>query len=286
MIYNETSAADRFAIEESIRDDTPIEVVGPNGGHCTRIVYVPWSQVDNAIEDLLGAVTLRGQILTFTLPQSFPHGGKKMYYLADEVHSEPKGYHAVSNTGGTRIVQHKKAKLRVTYRPFPRRVGSFWPDGRQVIMREDIKPTGEFMTIPGRKLYWDAGSTEPLGNDEAPGVFIAGGEWVCKMTRLPSLPPVIWGDYVGRVNSNPLTSPKYRITFPAETLLMMQPDITWGIGRTGAISWTVEATMLWKPFGWNRFPKAGSATMTQIYAGGSAYDPYLTAALENVLLVQ
>ncbi len=197
-------------------------------------------------------------------------------------------FHDGEITGYDREASYENALITVTYRTPD---GYDIPDPEQLVT-ESLEPWSEFITIPGRKLYWHAegvvkdGKNQgvPLGDAASPGKLIHGATWVYRIHQVPNLPPAYFS-LIGKVNLGKATSKSLGATFEPETLLFNPPTVQRIITSDGAQAWDVTLRMSWRETGWNNFydPTRDDFFKTYVKGGKEQFKTYEPAAFTGVI---
>ena len=166
---------------------------------------------------------------------------------------------------------------------------------RQLI-EESWDPVIEFVTMPSRKLYWDASQAVPLKNDEAPGRQIHMSRWSYTVRGLSGLP---WDLQFlqGAVNTKEMYSPTYQLTFGIGTVLFKAPHIVPSQSNTGTdkldVTWEFVVREEYSDAGvaqtgtWNKGYKAGTRLGQTIYDdAGAEFAQYASEDIGSLLLVE
>ena len=161
------------------------------------------------------------------------------------------------------------------------------------LVAETFEGNAEFMTLPhqdtaGADLYfWDNTQTKAIAEKEAPGMLLAGFDYVLTKYNVTTIPTTAL-TLQGKVNAAGLscrTTGLTGLTFAAETLLFHPPTIARVITTDGAKAWTQNLRFKYKPTGWNKFWRndttpPGWATMYD--ASGNAVAVYPTASFAGL----
>lgn len=155
-------------------------------------------------------------------------------------------------------------------------------DGTDLVS-ESIEPRAEFVTLDHRNFRWESGDGEPLTEQQAPGKIVRQLHLVRTYYQLPRIPAVVLSG-VGNVHFAPYNSKLLGISFPAETLMLGQPDIKRTIRTDGTDGYTLTLKWSYQPSGWNKFPQA-DGTYAEIYEAGAdePFKPYTPENLTEIL---
>lgn len=176
-----------------------------------------------------------------------------------------------------REITYSEALLTVTYKTPDGYSGMIDSDDPTTLITEEVDNWMEFLTLPGRRLWWGTTSQfgaqqpRPLGDEASPGMLITGMNW--KVTRYEVLHvPQAWRDLNGYVNSDTLKSRTLDMTFEPETLLYRPIAMQRTITSDGLKAWTVTQLMSHRLTGWNRFYNLKASEWQAVYAGKDSAD--------------
>lgn len=268
-----------ISVVYSEMNDSPQESWDETGPKMVRKLKCAWSDRWLFAKQLLGYNWAAGLNIIYNLPHAYP--GVSNVFAVAVTSIVPFG--AIKDGFSSKIAEYTEAVLTVQYEPFP--IGNVL--GVQTLVSESLEPIVEFLTMPNRKLFWDAGKTQKLETDEAPGVMIRMLNWNYTIHHMPYIPDEVL-TLPGYVNDSAITSPTLGKTFAAETLLFNPPFTTRQITTEGAQDWEVTYSFSYRQQGWNKLPKAGeSVTEFKIIFdnSGSEFKIYPTADLSAVLLL-
>ncbi len=238
-------------------NDSPAEKIGTESGlTATRILKCAWGDRLDLSRQLLGfAHESAGQII-FTEPHRYPHDTS---IVALDI--SLSGFGATTASGDAEISAFLHAFLTVEYGP-----PLYELEGERTLTSESFEGVAEFITIPNRKLYWDAGGAprEILGADEAPGKLIKMINWVYTIHHIFSIDAGYWNE-VGKVNTLAIASPLFGITFEPETLLYNPPQLARETTTKGVKAWSMTLRFTHKASGWNKSFKRGDAEPQPIF---------------------
>jgi len=233
-------------------EPSPTETISSDSFQGTRVFKVPWAQRVSFVNAVLGYA--KGK--TLYLPHRYPACPAA---IAVEANVKPMGTYSFSKS----MLSWEAALITVTYKTqeYETRTGQV----REPFVIESLEGAAEFVTVPAAGLYWDKDLTEPLDDNEAPGLLRKMKTWVYTMKRLPVVPPEIDG-WIGKVNARALMSKQFGETFPSETLLFGVPTIVSSTTIAGNLSYDVSINMTYNPIGWNKFMRKGGQLAQRIYA--------------------
>ena len=166
-----------------------------------------------------------------------------------------------------RLANYSDAVLTVTYRTPDNHNVIDSDDDEKTLVSESIEPWTEFITLPGRRLYWDAAHTKPLGDDVNPGMLVRGVNWVYTIYQVNTLLPAYFS-LIGKVNSTLLNSKTLNVDFKPGTLLFNPPSFNRVITSDGIKAWTVNLAMAYREFGWNQFYNIKDEAFASVYVTG------------------
>ena len=183
----------------------------------------------------------------------------------------------VDENPNPREITYSDALLTVTYRTPDGYSGTIDSDDPTTLITENVDHWLEFITLPGRRLWWGTTSQfgaqqpKPLGDASSPGMLVAGMEW--KITRHEVLSvPQSWRDLAGYVNSDELYSRTLGMTFEPETLLYRPLSMQRTITSDGVKAWTVTQTMSHRLTGWNKFYNLKASEWQPVYSSKDSTD--------------
>lgn len=174
-----------------------------------------------------------------------------------------------STAGQPRIAE---AVIHYEYREYD--TGQDSADG-SLFITEEWNPSAEFLTVPSGKLYWvgPPPAGEELKLDEMPGKILRKGGWIITHHLCGVIPEGL-DDWAGKVNETDHSSPKYGLSFDAETLQAASPVRERIMTATGRAGWNITLPLAHQPHGWNKFYRAGSAVAEDIYDEFGVYRLY------------
>lgn len=253
---------------------SPVETIDENGIFIAQrtLIKVPWEQRFDLILQLLGGPYDDGG---GTDPVVFPPHRYPYRTTARAVkitnmrgwapdHNSPVGIH------GNTVAHYRYATMQVEYRESISDDPDNSPDG-QPLVEETFEAGAEFLSTTGRKLYWATGAQDKVDDIEAPSLLVPRASYSVKLRKLSVIPAAALS-LQGKTNSAAVTSPKYNLTFPQETMLYLAPEITADVRLpNGNLGHDVEYKFLLNPHTWNKFFKAGNTTPQILYdAAGTA----------------
>ena len=283
------NTADRFGAitfeEEALPEASPTLSLSNESGEARHIYIVDFENQAAAVAALLPKISYAEdsfESVTYAAGHlSFTYAALNMRCVRVEV--EPVGKSTFA-AGNNKFLTWAKARLRATYKPAPETLKS-------LLYEESLDPSIEFVTMPHRKLYWDAaGTAEPIGRDEAPGRAVQIMRWGYTLKGMLSLPATVFTNQ-GMINSVAITSLTFKRTFPIGTLLYRAPNITPSIGRYGHSRFNITLEFVARLEGptentWNKAYKAATAALQPLYsaAGGGVFSQYTAADLRDLLI--
>ncbi len=279
-------------------DGSPTRDTDENGSVTIRSLKCAWDDAETLQDQILGSTRWEplqggpfpGQqgTLTIILAQKNPHSAAIQRARRVSIKPWAGAIDDTTSTSTAPKIKYTFAELTVEYRLINTATGS---RGERESTQETLRPSAEFITLPGKQLYWDATQTELLTDEDAPGQLIRMMEWVYSIR-----PSVRISDQtlelVGNVNDIAIESGEIITTsgpliFEAETLLYPGPDLGRRVVGSSNFSWRTEITMLWRKQGWNNFPRATSAGVVfqNIFdSTGAIFKPYVPADLSPLLV--
>ena len=204
-------------IDNDEDDKSPTWEMTAEGMTARRSVRVAWSDAFDFCTQICGAVIHTGSNnYNFQQGQRFPYNKSYQNLRAVKARIRRFGGSSAAEThadgGHSKLINHSDADVEIDYVPQAWRI--------EGLVEETFDPSIEFLTVPNRKLYWDAGQTLELKTDEAPGVIISQATWIYTLKGWPHLPAIVAGGALeGRINQYDVDSLRYSMTFPARTLL-------------------------------------------------------------------
>lgn len=267
---------------------SPIETNGTEGFRATRILRCAWSDRHTLAAQLQRAYQVS---VTGTISRTFRIGDKYPYrdgvYVRNVISMEGAGKPAA---GSGNTVSYPFADLTVEYgeRNFDPDSGggsgsSGGSDALVVVAEEEIDAAGEFLTLPNKKLYWDASQEDPIENAEAPGLLVPILSWSYSFSEDDSIPSSV-KDAVGKVNSGSMSSPSLGLSFGAEEVLFHKLRVMRRTFSDGSTQSDVTLQFLIRNHSWNKFFKSATQSAQAIYDdSGSVFKPYETVNLASLL---
>jgi hypothetical protein len=177
---------------------------------------------------------------------------------------------------------HRMVEMQITYEvpPWQTVVDRDDDDGQTptainsgIILEEHYEPAGEQITVTTKDLCWDAAGTQKVESDEAPGLLYVTGVWNVTLHYVPvtQLDAVL--DFIGQLNSTKNVSKTTGRIYDEETLLCSVP--TWREMRSiyGALQYTVNLPMMWRPQGWNKFYRPTQAQPSSLFVVPNGVGP-------------
>lgn len=268
---------------------SPKESFDDDGFKAVMTLMCAWPDRIDLAKQLAGSATLYPNGRTVrTDPYEYPYGtggqpapGSGIPLgtppVVHGVEVEPlEGGNQAALTTDNRFGTYAQAVVRATFKvPTWKKLqapASLNPGGPATYeyVSESLEPSAEFITMPGRKLWWDQAKTKPVSDDEAPGLLVKMQEWTRTRHRVIR-PHSSITDLMGCCNDAPITSEKYGLTFAAETLLYTQPNFVEVVMPDGTKCQDLVMRFMYRPAGWNRFWRAGETQEGP--AGGAIWQP-------------
>jgi hypothetical protein len=260
---------------------SPQEQFTARGFEAVRMLKCAWPDRLALAGQLLGSVKATGEAALRVLPSSYPHFPRAQ---VTGLVVEPLDTRIGASAGDTRVAAYQHAKLTVRYGTQSYDV-SPQDEPVQPYVTEALEPTGEFITLSARELYW---SNEPgsggvaLADDEAPGKLVRGLDWIYTRHSAVSVPDEAF-TLIGSVNSAAVTSRALGYVFAAQTLLYNPPHIRRVVTSEGRLAWELAYRFTYRPATWNRFWRTATASFEELYDEGGLYRVYPTAAFAPLL---
>jgi len=159
------------------------------------------------------------------------------------------------------------------------------------VMEESLEVSAEYMNVPGLRLYWDSGHTDPVGIEEAPAILLRLLTWNVTLYNVSHFTPNL-NTFVGCVNHVAVRSISLDETFARGTVLFSGCSKQ----RQAAVidstrRWTYNYSFLIRPHDWNtwiRMPENANADLFQpIYLqNGGRFLPYTYIDFVNTIKVR
>jgi hypothetical protein len=155
------------------------------------------------------------------------------------------------------------------------------------IVAESIEPQAEFRILPYQNFRWSSKTGDPLVEAEAPGKLEMKLMLVRQIFKVPTPLPLLALTGTGKCHNAAYTSPLLGLTFPAESLLYLEPKFERTLRNNGNDG--VNYTQQWaiKYTGWNKFYRAKTAAYENIYmttnAGVDPHKSYEAIDLKDIL---
>lgn len=259
---------------------SPQEEDGENGFRATRTLQCNWADRLTLASQLLKAYVVSQSGRVFLIGDKYPYRSRA--YVKNIRGIQPVG---VSSQGGSAgQISWPHARLTVEYgeRDFDPSPSGGSSDSALVVAEETFDQSGEFLTLPNKKLYWDSSQNEPVENAEAPGFLVDMIDWTYSFTEKNSSLPAAFKDDIYKVNSVQITSRSLGITFAAEELLYLGPRVRRQIFSDGDVAMNVDLRYRFRRGTWNKFFRSANATPQQIYDdSGAVFKPYETADFKS-----
>ncbi len=246
----------------------------------TRTLKCAWINSMQLANQLVTKTYKNGTNVNLVKGQILPNMTGDVSLVCDYVSIAPFGLGTgAAVSGGGSISSWDYAILTAHYSIFPDNSVAY-------LVHENYIPSMQFLTRPGRKLFWDATQTDQLGADEAPGILIAQGEWSYTIKQMPFVPDAI-NDLQGCINSSEMNSPTYNRKFKERTILYESAEIRDCLGIYGEPRFDITMKFHYNKTEWNLFYPAAGTTPKKIYGSdGEEYKPYAEANLNDILLTE
>ncbi len=279
-------------------DGSPISSTDENGSLATRLLKCAWDDKETLEEQILGGrrweptegAPFPGQqgTLTIILAQQNPHSSATQRAKKVSIKPFAGAINDPASRGTNPKIKYEFAQLTVEYRLANT---TSTDEGERESTQETLRPSAEFITLPGKQLFWDDSQTELLTDEDAPGQLIRMMEWVYSIAPSIRIADETL-DLLGKVNdaaieSSEILTTSGPLTFAAETLLYNGPSLGRRVVGTSEYSWRTELVFLWRQNGWNKFPHLVSNEIVwqNIYDGsGNIVKPYVPGDLRPLLV--
>lgn len=153
-------------------------------------------------------------------------------------------------------------------------------DSTNAYLSESFEGAASFETVSGKQLFWDAASTQPVDESVPVSVLRPRGVWNLTIHKLPAaaVPTAnLAFDFMGTSNQREHYSRKFDRTFAVESLMMLEPRIFQETDSRGVTEYTLQMSIHWDKFGWNKWLREGQTVPQAIYSGGNQWKPYAPA---------
>lgn len=276
-----------FSTSIAYTEEKRRETITFGANSSSRTLICAWSDRVQLARDLVGTMTVVASMqYIYRLPAPHPDIPG---IVAMKVDIEGFGVPDDQTYNDTKVIEHSKARLTVTYGLPPFTEGGGDDDPSAQIGDERIGSEINFLQLPGEKVYWDAAQEDPLDNVDAPTILQVVDNWDVTLKDMPEVPPDLWS-LKGKVNDAPVTSTRWNKTFEAETLLIADANLSTKIVAEGRRTYDVQIRFSYRPTGWNKFFRRGgdpsdpATAYKAIYNGaGAVLKPYPVADLSSVL---
>jgi len=264
--------------ELSFPDASPTEHVGKEYFQATRILQCDWADRLTLYKELLGYTEQSGDTVIYHQPHAYPHN-KRLF--ADEITTRPEG--PEENPADSSVMEWKKALLTVQYRVPPFGVVPDDTEPPETLVSESLEPSAQFLTLNGRKVYWDNAQAQPLGEDYDFSFPVRQMDWVYTRHQMPWIPAAVT-TLVGTCNEAEMTSATLGLTFPPETLLFGTPQLSRDITNEGYQAWRATFRFTYKPSGWNTVYNKATGQFAKIYdENGNQLKPITPADFYQII---
>lgn len=244
--------------EMTTPQQSPTEELPHEGFTATRILVCDWEDRLTLAKELRGYTEHSGDTIINHESHRYPHN-EQLIAMSVSI----AGMGVVSSPASLMVAEWTKGVLTVQY-AVPEWSGSEDNEGPTTLVSESIEPAAEFLTVSGKKLYWDASQADLIGEDEEIPYLIRMAEWVFTMHRMPYVPSGSW-TLIGHCNSSGVASKSLNFTFPAETLQFKAPRLSREITTDGYGAWQIEYRMTYNPQGWNKRFNPKTAAWATVY---------------------
>lgn len=256
ILYREDIGVSEY--EELV--DSPKETFTEKGATVVRDILTPWSNRINLATKFKGRSRYDGKNWFYTPPQEWPDIPQAEVTTVDIKPFDEKPFR---QNNDRRFAGYKMAQLTVKYQTPDSSTEEQQDDnGEELLVSEDIEPHGEFITLPYNKFFWK--DHTPIAETEAPSRVIRTFTWVYTRHKMQAIPSFML-DFIGTVNEHEVTSKTLRFNFAAETLLFDEPRLSRDITTLGVKAWRVTMRMIYRPYTWQKFWRAGMDEPEYLY---------------------
>ncbi len=268
----------------------------------TRVLKCAWDDRRTLELELLGNVAADTDTIIFTRGHRFPDFTKA---LVVSVNTKGFGGSRKTATADADVIEYEFAELTVRYEvPDGENTPSQddQSDDEAVLITESLEPSAEFLTLPGRELFFCetpdadgkcvAGTKLPVPEGLGISKIKMFVDWVYTIHRNTFIPPEFFdpaSPIIGKVNDICLRSKRLSfgdkfIEFGPETLLMQAPSLDREITTEGTQAWRITVRMTWNPEGWNKFQRVANVAPSKLVdSGGLPQDIYELTDFRNVI---
>jgi hypothetical protein len=260
---------------------SPKETLNDKGLSVGRQIITLWENRYNLATKFMGKTVQTGpNTWTHTRPQYYPDAPQCEVTGID---IEPFDDRVLAKLGDTRWATYKMAQLNIKYatpsgnQPERRDQG-----GTTVYVTEDIEPHGQYITLPSHQFFWKEATAMGIeghqtivknlvavGETEAPAKLIKTFAWTYTRHKMAIIPAFMF-DFIGSVNKKEVFSKTLNFTFAAETLLFDEPRLSRDVTAAGTQDWKVTMRMIYRPWTWQKYFRAGKADPEYMWLAGTA----------------
>jgi hypothetical protein len=208
-----------------------------------------WSLRHDLVADILGNRRQWPYLVTAISPIATKAG----------VRGDESAYVAVGQT-----MHPQDALVTISYtRPEFSEVGAF------DIVSESLEPTGEYRTLDYRQFRWGSGTGKPITEREAPGKLEVSLKLVRRIFQVATPVTTLALTALGKCHDADYTSAMLGLTFPAESLLYLEPSFerTYKSDGTAAANYTQQWQV--KMTNWNKIYRTETGTYERMYKAGA-----------------
>lgn len=222
-----------ITIEHEELAGSPSESLDAQGSFvAVRRLKCPWASRYDLADQLLGRRDAGGSII---LPHDYPHRPGFGSRAASVESFEPfddnvkQAGSCASAPSVNALATYDSAILTVRYEPMTFQKDTGGGGGGQLI-QERMTGGHELITLPDANLGWEsdfgdhAPACVPVGEQEVPARVVSYLTWSVSLLRVPRPLSTGFRDMLGHVNTNPLKSLRYGLTFEADTVLYVDFD--------------------------------------------------------------
>lgn len=247
------------------------------GVNATRRLRCAWGARSLLARQLMGYTNGAGvSFETATLPDYDD------VYVSD-VNIAPAPGQTLQDSSDPQHTSYEQAILTVQYKSDDSSV-STTPGSGTERFSESLECAKEFLTLPGKKLYWDSANTQTVGDGAGPSLILPMLTWVYTRRRVQNIPNGAVNG-IGLVNAAAVTAQTLGISFAKETLLYDTISLQRVVTFNGTLGWDVTVRFVHRPTGWNYFPNPETNSWAPVYRTfNTIFKPYGLYNFLNIVL--
>lgn len=263
--------ADITAIDSASEfEGSPTGTVNPPEYEITRTFKCAWKDMGDFIRELCGYVEVVGDEAVYHAPDTYDLLDVTLYCT----HCEFQPFAGkTSNADDAQVATYDYARVTAHYEipDYDRQAGE------ETYVTERLRSVSEFLTLPHKGLKW-LSDLANLEATEAPALVMRMIVWEYTVHKAVTLPDAVF-DLASRTNNAPVKSARLNRVFGTETLLCGDPETEREVTSEGVGLWTVTFRFVYRPTGWNYWPRSDSAALfDQITLDGvNPRKPYVPA---------